>query len=140
MTTHHKTGIPAGCSEKPHMAFREAAEEYLLECKLRNLTKESLRRYKSALQRLQARLEELDLQWADLTAYDLPHRIVPDMLATGLSLRSINCDLCIIKEFFKFLVREGWEQTNIAADVKPFKIEPSLTHTFSDEHIKRLFK
>jgi integrase/recombinase XerD len=45
----------------------------------------------------------------------------------------------VLKEFFKFLASEGWLNTNIAAELKPFKVKPSLTHTFTDGHLQRLF-
>jgi len=106
---------------------------------MRNLTKESLRRYNNGLKKFLKHLEAQQLNVNTLTPHDLTHQIIPAMLAEGLALRTVNCNICILKEFFKFLASDGWLKTNIAAELKPFKVQPSLTHTFTDEHLQRLF-
>ncbi|MFM1654042.1 tyrosine-type recombinase/integrase [Brevibacillus sp. B_LB10_24] len=48
------------------------------------------------------------------------------------------CILYIYKEFFKILFAEGWMESNIAIALKPFKVQPSLTHAFTDEQLHHL--
>ncbi len=72
-----------------------------------------------------------------LTQQDLTHTIIPCLLEE-LSVRTVNCILCILKEFFKFHVKEQRLSINIAADIKLFKIEQQLLHTFSDEQLQKL--
>mgnify|MGYP000853290215 FL=1 len=129
---------PAKRLQSPNVTFDEAIYLFLQECKIRNLTEETIRRYRNGLTKFRQHLETKKLNLGTLTPYDLTHRIIPGMLDEGLALRTVNCNLCILKEFFKFLTCEGWMETNISSELKPFKVQPSLTHTFTDGHLQRL--
>lgn len=119
--------------------LNDAVRLYLQDCRSRNLTKESIRRYQNGLEKLQHHLVIQNLQWPFLSPSHLTHRIIPSMLEEGLSLRTVNCNLCIYKKFFKFLYEEGWMESNLATDLKPFKLQPTMAHTFSDVHLQSLF-
>lgn len=119
--------------------FNDLVACFLPECRMRNLTNESLRRYHNGLKKIQQHIDARQLNIKTLTPHDLSRKIIPAMLAEGLALRTVNCNICILKEFFKFLASEGWLNTNIATELKPFKVQPSLTHTFTDGHLQRLF-
>ncbi|MGG1597520.1 tyrosine-type recombinase/integrase [Paenibacillus naphthalenovorans] len=118
--------------------WNDAVQFFLQDCKSRNLTKESIRRYRNGLEKFHQHLVIQKLQWLDLSPALLTHHIIPSMLEEGLSLRTVNCNLCIYKEFFKFLYEEGLAKVNIGMELKPFKLEPSMAHTFTDEHLRRL--
>lgn len=122
----------------PNITFTEAASHFLMECKIRNLTKESIRRYNNGLQKFRQHLEAQQLSLTTMNALDLTHKIIPGMMDEGLSLRTVNCNIFILRSFFRFLASEGWLETNIAANLKPFKVTQSLTHTFTDGHLQRL--
>ncbi len=121
------------------ITLQEATPLYLQDCKIRNLSKETILRYRKGLQRLQHQLDSLQKDISELTPSDLTHRLIPEMLNKELSLRSINCQIAIMKELFKFLESEGWISTNIAAELKAFKLPPTMKHTFTDGHLQRLF-
>ncbi|TLS48852.1 integrase [Paenibacillus antri] len=123
----------------PTVSFKNAVNFFLQDCKVRNLTKETLRRYRNGLKKFHHVLEVSNKDMTTLTALDLTHRIIPGMFDEGLALRTVNCNICILKEFFKFLATEGWMETNIVADLKPFKVLQSSTHTFTEGHLQRLF-
>ncbi|TXK80705.1 tyrosine-type recombinase/integrase [Paenibacillus sp. N3.4] len=112
---------------------------FLMDCKSRNLTKPTIRRYGNGLKKLEQHLNTQHLEWFDLTPDLLKHRIIPSMLDETSALRTVNCNLAIIKAFFAFLVAEKQADCNIADGLKPFKIQPSLMHTFTDAHLTRLF-
>lgn len=118
-------------------SFEEAVHLYLLECKYRNLSRETIRKYRSSLKKVQHRLESLGLEFATLTSQDLTHTLIPNMLE-GLSVRTVNCTICILKELFKFLYRECWLTTNIGENLRLLKVEQELVHTFTEEHIQEL--
>lgn len=123
----------------PTVSFIDAVNLFLQDCKVRNLTKETLRRYRNGLKKFHHVLESSNKDMTTLTALDLTHRIIPVMFDEGLALRTVNCNICILKEFFKYLATEGWMETNISADLRPFKVQQSLTHTFTEGHLQRLF-
>ncbi|MCK8487531.1 tyrosine-type recombinase/integrase [Paenibacillus glucanolyticus] len=112
---------------------------FLMDCKSRNLAKTTIRRYRDGLKNIEQHLKTQNLEWFDLTSDLLKHRIIPSMLDGALSLRTVNCNLAIIKELFAFLVAEKQADCNIADGLKPFKVQPSLMHTFTDAHLTRLF-
>ncbi|MFC6331989.1 tyrosine-type recombinase/integrase [Paenibacillus septentrionalis] len=119
--------------------WNHAVQLFLQDCKSRNLAKETIRRYRNGLEKFHQHLAIQKLQWFDLTPALLTHHIIPSMLEEGLSLRTVNCNLCIYKEFFKFLYGEGLAASDIGMGLKPFKLQPSMAHTFTDEHLQHLF-
>lgn len=79
----------------------------MLRLQIQKLTNETIRRYRNGLKKLQQHLGSQNLKLNDITDPLLSHRIIPGMLDEGLALRTVNCNLCILKEFFKFLYEEG---------------------------------
>lgn len=118
--------------------WNHAVQLFLQDCKSRNLTKETIRRYRNGLEKFHQHLAIQKLQWPVLASAHLTHHIIPSMLEEGLSLRTVNCNLCIYKEFFKFLYEEGLTKSDIGVELKPFKLQPAMAHTFTDEHLHRL--
>jgi len=123
----------------PVITVHEASRLFLQECKIRNLSGETIRRYRSGLNKFHDQLEFLKKGITELTAFDLTHQIIPGMLNEEASLRTVNCHTAILKELFKFLANEGWMKTNIASELKAFKLQPTMAHTFTDGHLQRLF-
>lgn len=90
-----------------NISINEAVSQFLMECKIRNLTKETIRCYRNALKKFQQHLKARQMDINVLTTYELTHIIIPGMLDEDLALRTVNCNPCILKEFFKFLTRDG---------------------------------
>ncbi len=111
---------------------------FLRDCKARNLTKPTIRRYESGLKKLEQHLTIQNLEWMDLTPDLLSHRFIPSMLNEMLAIRTVNGNIAALKVFFAFLMAEKHTDQNITAELKPFKVQPSLTHTFTDAHLMRL--
>lgn len=120
------------------VTWNNAVQFFLQDCKARNLTKGTIRRYRNGLEKLNQHLIAQEVQWHDLCPDLFHHRIIPSMLDEGLALRTVNCNLCIYKELFKFLLSEGWMESNIAITLKPFKVQPSLAHSFTDDQLHHL--
>lgn len=123
----------------PSADWNDAVRLFLQDCKSRNLTKATIRRYRNGLDKFHQHLALQKLHWLDLAPALLTHHIIPSMLEEGLSLRTVNCNLCIYKEFFKFLCGEGLAASDIGVGLKPFKLQPATAHTFTDEHLQHLF-
>ncbi|ALS22863.1 tyrosine-type recombinase/integrase [Paenibacillus naphthalenovorans] len=112
---------------------------FLMDCKSRNLAKSTIRRYGNGLKKIEQHLKTQNLEWSDLTPDLLKHRIIPSMLDETSALRTVNCNLAILKAFFAFLVAEKQADFNITDELKPFKVQASLMHTFTDAHLMWLF-
>jgi integrase/recombinase XerD len=64
--------------------------------------------------------------------------VLPSLLDEGLSLRTLNCNLHIYKSFAHLLYEEDWITEQFGADFKPFKLQQSSAHTFTDEQLCNL--
>lgn len=120
--------------------WNDAVQLFLQDCKIRNFSKESIRRYSKGLEKLQYHLVTLELHLQDLSPSVFKKRMLASMLDENLALRTINCNLQIYKSFSQFLHEEGWINEPFATGIKPFKLQPSSAHTFTDEHLYQLLK
>ncbi|MBT2290549.1 site-specific integrase [Paenibacillus albidus] len=127
--------MPNKESFKLSSGWNDAVQLFLQDCKVRNFSKESIRRYRKGLEKLSQHLITLQLQLRDLSPAVFKKQVLPSLLDEGLALRTLNCNLHIYKAFAQLLYEEGWIDEPFGADVKPFKLQPSSAHTFTDEHI-----
>lgn len=125
-------------SFKLNSDWNNAVQFFLQDCKVRNFTRESINRYRKGLKKLQQHLVALELQLRDLSPVVFKNQVLPSLLDEGLALRTLNCDIQIYKSFAQLLCEEGWIDEPFGADIKPFKLQPSAAHTFSDEHLYQL--
>lgn len=125
-------------SFKLNSDWNNAVKLFLQDCKVRNFSKESIPRYRKGLEKLGQHLVALELQLQDLSPSIFKKRVLASMLDESLPLRTINCNLQIYKSFSQLLHEEGWINEPFAIGIKPFKLQPSAAHTFSDEHLYQL--
>jgi len=118
--------------------FREAIRLFLLDCKFRNLTEETIRGYHAHLHQLQLDLEKWNVSLANIQPSDLSHRMVLHMLNSGAAAATINGRIRVCKQFFKFLYLDGKITENVAGDLKPIQIPKRFLHTFTAEQVARL--
>lgn len=127
--------MPNKESFKLNSGWNVAVQLFLQDCKVRNFSRESIRRYRKGLEKLQQHLVALELQLQDLSPSIFKKRVLASMLDENLALRTINCNLQIYKSFSQFLHVEGGSNEPFATGIKPFKLQPSSAHTFTDEHL-----
>jgi len=130
--------VPNKESFKVSSGWNDAVQLFLQDCKVRNFSKESIRRYRKGLEKLQQHLDALELQLRDLSPTVFKKQVLPSLLDEGLALRTFNCNLQIYKSFAQLLCEEGQFPEPFGADIKPFKLQPSSAHTFTDEHLYQL--
>lgn len=105
--------------------------------RLRNFSKEGILRYRKGLEKLNQHLITLQLQlWISPTVFK--KQVLPSLLNEGLALRTLNCNLHIYKSFAQLFYEEGWMAELFAAEVRPFKLQPSVAHMFNEEHLYSL--
>ncbi|MCU6713156.1 tyrosine-type recombinase/integrase [Paenibacillus sp. J5C_2022] len=121
-----------------HSNWNDAVQLFLQDCKVRNFSRESIRRYRNSLEKLQQHLNALELQLRDFSPAVFKMQVPPRLLDEGLALRTLNCNLQIYKSFAQFLCEEGWIDEPFGTDIKPFKLQPSSAHTFTDDHLFQL--
>lgn len=71
--------LPLNKQTQQNYSFDEAVEQFILECKIRNLSKETVRWYRNVLKSFHQRLKKRALDFASLTPSDLTHKVIPDM-------------------------------------------------------------
>ncbi|WP_260866075.1 tyrosine-type recombinase/integrase [Paenibacillus xylanexedens] len=131
--------MPNKESFKQNSDWDDAVQLFLQDCKVRNLSRESIRRYRKGLEKLQQHLDALELQLRDLSPAVFKKQVLPSLLDEGLASRTLNCNLHIYKSFAQLLCEEGWiDDEPFGADIKPLKLQPSSAHTFTDEHLYQL--
>ncbi len=130
--------MPNKESFKLSSGWNDAVQLFLQDCKVRNFSRESIRRYRNGLEKLQQHLNALELQLQDISPSIFKRQVLPSLLDEGLALRTLNCNLQIYKSFAQLLCEEGWIDEPFGADIKPFKLQPSSAHTFTDEHLYQL--
>lgn len=123
---------------KLNSGWNDAVQLFLQDCKVRNFSRESIHRYRNGLEKLQQHLNALELQLRDISPSVFKRQVLPSLLDEGLALRTLNCNLQIYKSFAQLLCEEGWIGEPFGADVKPFKLQPSSAHTFTDDHLYQL--
>lgn len=120
--------------------FREAIRLFLLDCRFRNLTEETIRGYHVYLQQLQLDLEKWNISLSTIQPRDLSHRMILHMLEAGSAAATINGRIRACQQFFKFLFLEGKMTFNAAEGLKPIKSPRRPFHTFTQEQISLLLK
>ncbi|WP_346779376.1 tyrosine-type recombinase/integrase [Paenibacillus brevis] len=130
--------MPNNESFKLNSDWNATIQLFLQDCKVRNFSKESITRYRKGLEKLSQHLITLQLQLCDLSPTVFKKQVLPSLLDEGLALRTINCNLHIYKSFAQLLYEEGRMTEPFAAEVRLFKLQPSVAHTFTNEHLYSL--
>lgn len=120
--------------------FREAIRLFLLDCRFRNLSSETIRGYYNHLQQFQLDMEKWGIPLLSIQLRDITHRMVLSMLQSGSAAGTINGRLRSCQQFFKFLFYEGIFAINISPDIKPIKNTRRMLHTFTSEQLHLLLK
>jgi integrase/recombinase XerD len=120
--------------------FREAIRLFLLDCRFRNLSSETIRGYYNHLHEFQLDMEKWEIPLLGIQRRDITHRMVLYMLQSGYATGTINGRLRSCQQFFKFLFHEGIYANNISADIKPIKNPRRMLHTFTSEQLQLLLK
>jgi integrase/recombinase XerD len=127
-------------SQLSTLSFSDAVRSFLQDCKLRNLTVNTYDYYKFGLRILEQFMEAKNIEFVNLTPFDLSNRFMNYMIDQELSSSTIRGRICACQVFFKYLYQEGILQTNIAADLKLIKANNQAIFTFSEEQIIAVLK
>lgn len=116
-------------------------EEFLIDCKLRGLSKYTIVTYKRNCQLVFRYLEQYynvskleQLTKAHLKSYNLY------MLDKGLEAGYINTINKSLKSFFNYLVQEGYTTVNTPKQIPEVKEKIKLYHTFNDEEVQKILR
>lgn len=125
-------------SSQPVLAFAEAVRLFLQDCKLRNLTHTAYASHKYGLRTFEKYLDEVELNFSELTPADLSIRYMNYMLDQQLASATIRGRISTCKVFYKFLFQEGYLPSNLAEDFKLIKATNRAIFTFSAEQVEAI--
>ncbi|MBU8715453.1 tyrosine-type recombinase/integrase [Brevibacillus parabrevis] len=118
--------------------FDTARETFLRNCRVKNLSDQSLRYYREGLKSLFDGLRDLGVDKPlDVTA-DHVNEIVLTRKDDGLSDAYVNSLLRGWRVFFRFLHDDGYLPTNPTEKTRLIKAERRIVQTFSREQVKAL--
>lgn len=119
------------------MYLKEAADEYLFECKCRKLSKRTVDNYSKHIGYLLNYLEnEKDVtKLEDLKPQYIKQYIIEKQKA-GNKPNYINDLIKVYKTLFKYLYDEGYTETLITEKIKNVKKEKVIIRTFTNDNIK----
>lgn len=114
--------------------------DFILECKIRNLTDETIVGYVDRLKYLMGCAKSTKKEITDLDKYDLKKYIFNLIIEQRLSTATINGLITVFKLFFNWLSREYPEYSNPMLGIKKRKSEQKLIELLRPEHITEIMK
>lgn len=123
------------------MCLKNYLEEFVIDCKIRALSKYTVQTYERNCRLVLTYLEQyhnvtrLDqLTKAHLKSFNLR------MIEKGLEASYINTINKGFKSFFNYLIQEGYTDVNIPKQLPELKEQIKLYHTFNDEEVQRILR
>ena len=117
------------------MLFQEGVEEFLLDCRVRNLSKRTIETYRSQIRVFSSYIfSEFELD--KLEEIKKPH--VKSFILWMKEERSanyINQILKALRTFYKYLFTEEYIDRNFMLDIQYLKSEKRLINTFNDQEV-----
>ncbi len=117
------------------MLFQEGVEEFLLDCRVRNLSKRTIETYQSQIRVFSSYIfSEFELD--KLEEIKKPH--VKSFILWMKEERSanyINQILKALRTFYKYLLVEEYIDRNFMLDIQYLKSEKRLINTFNDQEV-----
>ncbi|MDB5052653.1 MAG: integrase [Bacilli bacterium] len=120
--------------------FHEVLKSFILECKVKNLSKRTIQFYEENLNYLVKVFEAqgLTVNLTILTYRDIKQKFIGYMFEKGLASNTLNGRIKTCKAFFKYSYKEGFIVNNIADELDLVKSEKLMIQTFTKEQILNL--
>lgn len=135
--------------ETPHAIQEEIVDDFdhalyifLRNCKIRNLSEQTITYYKNELTRFRVMLEEqrITTDPSRISAKVVKENVILKMMEEGRRETSINTRLRAIRAFFNFLHRERYIVNNPANDFTLIKQKKTVIETFTREQVQALLR
>ncbi|WP_336865231.1 tyrosine-type recombinase/integrase [Peribacillus frigoritolerans] len=123
-------------------SFEYLYNQFVRDCRIRNLSDHTFRYYKNELLKFCKRLErnEVDTSPTNITEEMIKEIVILGMMNEGKKEATINANLRAIRSFFNFLEKEGYIIENPVKDVKLVKQKKTIIQTFSRDQIHQLLR
>ena len=123
--------------------MRTAIERFIEYLRVeRNASPLTLKSYEEDLIALVLYLEEVEgrsVKPCEVTTLDL-RRFIAELQQAGYAKATISRKLACLRSFFRFAVREGWVETNVAKPLRNPRTGRKLPHFLSAEEIAKLLE
>lgn len=115
--------------------MRECIQKYLAELERRGASKHTVRNYGADLRQLATYFEPEGMTAPKVEELDLPllREWLSDLYDQGLTTVTVRRKIAAVRAMFKFLLREGILERNVAARLRTPKIKQRLPDVMSEE-------
>lgn len=124
-------------ADKEDVKFRDMLEQFYYDCKVRNLSPDTLRGYGERLANFYAFLQNRKIPFDALSRQTIQDYIIS--LKGRVSDHTVNGRLRVLRVFFRMLLREGlWLKTNPMEKVSLIRSENTLKPVLTPDQIELL--
>ncbi|WP_373230665.1 tyrosine-type recombinase/integrase [Cohnella sp.] len=136
------TQVDISSSAKQQLSLDDLLHSFILDCKAKNLSALTLRFYKDSVQQMKDAFQdqEIPLDIYAVTSREIKNYFVAHLIDQGKSDNTVNGRIKGVKQFFKYLLTEGWLTQNIADDLHVVKAEKLMIQTFTKEQVADLLE
>ncbi len=120
--------------EKNSISVTEACEKFKADCRARNLSKATIKKYKYPLQELEDKFGSLPVR--EIRVEDLRELRAGWIFSPVTARKRVE----YLRAFFAFCVSAGWVQLNPAKSLKPPAARPSPTMPFTQDEWGRIVR
>ena len=122
------------------MRIKEAVEDYLLHCRIRGLSKETLSNKYYTLKVFSRFLESIEVKEIEQIKRNDIQKYIESELKKENKSRTINSRLKNIKVFFEYCVEENFIKDSPLVRIKMLKESKSEFQVFNDEEIQKILR
>lgn len=120
--------------------LEDAIDEFLIDCKVRNLSDRTISTYENNLRKLLLLLKNVDVISVKQIKRPIMQAIILEMRTEGLKTAYINTILKAWKVLYKYLYESGYIKENVMEQVKLLKESKTVLQTFNDEELSMMLK
>ncbi|MBN1419924.1 MAG: tyrosine-type recombinase/integrase [Planctomycetes bacterium] len=127
--------LARGIEEDPAVTFRQAAEAFLAERETRRVVHATLRSYRGFAKQLVEAFGDKPL--GSISAEDLDRHFA-GRAATGVTSRTLNYELTVLRSIFRLAVERQWIGRNPAASIRRWKQTKPQPRALTREELDRI--
>jgi len=136
------TSVEHSCTVKQQLSYDELLRTFILDCKSKNLSPLTLRFYQDSARQMQEafQAQQITLDIYNLSLRETKNHFIAYLFDQGKSDNTVNGRMNAMKQFLRFLFKEGWITENISESLHVVKAEKLMLQTFTKEQVASLLE
>lgn len=120
------------------MDLVELLEEFLIDCRIRNLSKRTIDTYSRNISIVIKLLDESGVEKLSRVTRASVNRVIMNLQEKGLKFSYINIILKCLRVYFNYAETENYISKNPMDKVSYLKVEKQVMYTFTDEEVMKM--